>query len=82
MTDARDCLSEAARKALGKEHKRLAPSDSSGEAPRQALMHLARFCPCPEGDSPSAKRQCDALPRRGAFDSYSSLLRGGIRTTR
>ncbi|KAH8071452.1 protein kinase [Aureococcus anophagefferens] len=29
--------------------------------PRQALMHLADFCPCPEGDSPSAKRQYDAL---------------------
>ena len=29
--------------------------------PRQAAMFLADFCPCPEGDSPSAKRQYDAL---------------------
>jgi len=31
------------------------------QAARQALMHLATFCPCPEGDSPSAKRQYDAV---------------------
>ena len=29
--------------------------------PRQAAMFLADFCPCPEGDSPSAKRQYDAV---------------------
>lgn len=29
--------------------------------PRQLLMHASVFCPCPEGDSPSAKRQYDAL---------------------
>ncbi|KAJ8598809.1 hypothetical protein CTAYLR_008643 [Chrysophaeum taylorii] len=32
-----------------------------GPAPRQAVMQAAVFCPCPEGDSPSAKRQYDAL---------------------
>ena len=29
--------------------------------PRQAAMFLADFCPCPEGDSPSAKRQYDSI---------------------
>jgi len=33
----------------------------AGAAPRQAVMHAAVFCPCPEGDSPSAKRQYDAV---------------------
>ncbi|KAJ1453615.1 exostosin family-domain-containing protein [Pelagophyceae sp. CCMP2097] len=28
---------------------------------RQAMMHLSSFCPCPEGDSPSAKRHYDAI---------------------
>ena len=32
-----------------------------GGVPRQAEMHAAAFCPCPEGDSPSAKRQYDAV---------------------
>lgn len=35
--------------------------DMLHKVPRQVLMHLATFCPCPEGDSPSAKRQYDAL---------------------
>jgi hypothetical protein len=29
--------------------------------PRQILMHLSKFCPCPAGDSPSARRMFDAV---------------------
>ena len=61
MANASDCLPDSARKALGRAHKALRPLEAGGDAPRQALMHLATFCPCPEGDSPSAKRQYDAL---------------------
>lgn len=37
------------------------PSKSLHHVPRQVLMHLSTFCPCPEGDSPSAKRQYDSV---------------------
>lgn len=42
-------------------YRLLASPGPQAIAPRQLLMHVADFCPCPEGDSPSAKRQYDAL---------------------
>lgn len=49
----------AAAKRVGAAYK--AGGGRSGSVPRQAEMHATTFCPCPEGDSPSAKRQYDAL---------------------
>ena len=42
-------------------YQKLVDARFRGTLPRQAVMHAARFCPCPEGDSPSAKRMYDAL---------------------
>ena len=42
-------------------YQKLVDARFRGTLPRQAVMHAARFCPCPEGDSPSAKRQYDAV---------------------
>ncbi|KAJ8599643.1 hypothetical protein CTAYLR_005383 [Chrysophaeum taylorii] len=50
----------ALRKAIKAELRDVMPPTKI-RRPRQVLMHQSRFCPCPEGDSPSAKRQYDAV---------------------
>ena len=58
------CLGQGQRKELGLRYKSLNPRegfDMERGPPRQAAMFGATFCACPEGDSPSAKRQYDAV---------------------
>ena len=54
------------RKAMTQDYRKCAPSynllKNDLQASHYALgMHLSTFCPCPGGDSPSAKRHYDAL---------------------
>ena len=75
-----DCLPDP-RARLGRAHKALRPLEAGGDAPRQALMHLATFCPCPEGDSPSARSASTTRCSRAACPCSSRTTRCG-RTTR
>jgi len=63
MNDER-CLGQAQRREFADKFKRAFPRDRvdlSRGPPRQVSMSGAQFCACPEGDSPSAKRQYDAV---------------------
>lgn len=58
------CLGPQQRKDLAAQYRKLNPRegfDDSRGPPRQVAMAGAKFCACPEGDSPSAKRQYDAV---------------------
>jgi hypothetical protein len=59
-----NCLGEEQRKELGKLFRDQNPQDKFDMVrgpPRQVAMAGSKFCACPEGDSPSAKRQYDAI---------------------
>ena len=63
MADAR-CLGPDQRKEFAGRYQKQNPRerfDGSRGPPRQVTMAGSLFCACPEGDSPSAKRQYDAI---------------------
>jgi hypothetical protein len=58
------CLGTQQRTDLGAKFRKLFPREKFDQAqgpPRQIAMFGSLFCACPEGDSPSAKRQYDAV---------------------
>ena len=58
------CLGPQQRKDFAAAYKKQNPRenfDGSRGPPRQVAMSGSLFCACPEGDSPSAKRQYDAI---------------------
>jgi len=75
------CLGTQQRTDMGTKFRKLFPREKFDQAqgpPRQIAMFGSLFCACPEGDSPSAKRQYDAvrLCTRACTShcSFSSLL--------